>query len=143
MVLAGILLKLGRFGLIFFAPYLSRRILSVYLFLSLIGRVACGAICTRQWDSKSLIAYSSVVHIGVVTVGVVVGSEVGYDCAVLIVIAHGICSPLIFALAYLLYSNSHTRLLRSNRGQLGLPMLRFFLFLLLAINMGVPPFLNL
>ena len=143
IVLAGILLKLGSFGLLLFCPLLSGGPLLLYLFLSLLGRVVCGAICTRQWDSKSLIAYSSVVHIGVVTVGVVLGSELGYFCAVLIVIAHGICSPLIFAVAYLLYSNTHTRLLSSNRGHLGIPLYRLILFLLLAINMGVPPFINL
>lgn len=143
MVLAGVLLKLGRFGLFIFCPLIHHYILLLYLIISILGRILGSYICTRQWDRKRLIAYSSVVHIGVVTIGVVRGSEIGYLCALIIVIAHGVCSPIIFAIAYLLYSNSHTRLLSSNRGLLTIPFIRLFLFLLLAINIGVPPFLNL
>jgi len=80
---------------------------------------------------------------GVVTVGIVRGLKVGYQCAIMIVIAHGVCSPIIFALAYLVYNSSHTRVISSNKGSLRTPVLSFFLFLLLAINMGVPPSLNL
>ena len=92
---------------------------------------------------KGLIAYSSVVHIGVVTVGVVRGVEIGYSCALLMVIAHGICSPILFALAYLVYNSSHRRVINNNKGRLATPTLAFFLFLLLAINIGVPPSVNL
>lgn len=143
MVLAGVLLKLGSYGLFIFCPLIHHYILLIYLIISLLGRIIGSYICTRQWDRKRLIAYSSVVHIGVVTIGVVSGSEIGYLCALIIVIAHGVCSPIIFAIAYLLYSNSHTRLLSSNRGLLTIPFIRIFLFILLAINIGVPPFLNL
>jgi len=100
-------------------------------------------ICIRQWDLKRLIAYSSVVHMGVVTVGVVRGLKVGYQSAVMMVVAHGVCSPILFALAYLVYNSSHTRLISSNKGTLSTPVISFFLFLLLAINMGVPPSINL
>jgi len=84
-----------------------------------------------------------VVHIGVVTVGVVVGSELGYLCAFLMVVAHGICSPLLFGVAYRFYLRRHSRLLTSNRGRLATPLATLTLFLLLAVNIGVPPFLNL
>jgi len=80
---------------------------------------------------------------GVVTVGVAVGRELGYLCAVLIVIAHGVCSPLLFALAYRFYLVRHRRLLTANRGRLSAPIAVLRLFFLLAVNMGVPPFLNL
>lgn len=143
MVLAGVLLKLGRYGLFIFCPLIKHYILLIYLIIRLLGRILGRFICTRQWDRKRLIAYSSVVHIGVVTIGVVRGIEIGYSCALIIVIAHGVCSPIIFAIAYLLYSNSHTRLLSSNRGLLGIPLISLFLFMLLSINIGVPPFLNL
>jgi len=76
-------------------------------------------------------------------VGVAVGRELGYLCAVLIVIAHGVCSPLLFALVYRYYLTRHRRLLRSNRGQLSAPLAVLGLFCLLAVNIGVPPFLNL
>jgi len=80
---------------------------------------------------------------GVVTVGVATGRELGYLCAVLMVIAHGVCSPLLFAIAYRFYLASHSRLLVSNRGRLSAPLAVLGLFFLLAVNMGVPPFLNL
>ena len=75
--------------------------------------------------------------------GVAVGRELGYLCAVLIVIAHGVCSPLLFALAYRFYLVRHRRLLTANRGRLSAPIAVLRLFFLLAVNMGVPPFLNL
>jgi len=115
----------------------------LYMVVRLLGRIACRLICTRQWDVKRLIAFSSVVHMGVVTVGVAVGSELGYLCAVLIVVAHGVCSPLLFALAYRYYLVSHSRLLLVNRGLLSAPLAVLGLFFLLAVNIGVPPFLNL
>jgi len=80
---------------------------------------------------------------GVVTVGVAVGRELGYICAILIVVAHGVCSPLLFALAYRYYLVRHRRLLTANRGRLSTPLAVLGLFFLLAVNMGLPPFLNL
>merc|ERR1719348_327787 len=143
IVLAGILLKLGRYGLLLFCPHLGRSILYLYLRLRVWGSIFCSLVCIRQADLKGLIAYSSVVHIGVVTVGVVRGVEIGYSCALLMVIAHGICSPILFALAYLVYNSSHRRVINNNKGRLATPILAFFLFLLLAINIGVPPSVNL
>ena len=137
MVLAGILLKLGRYGLLLFCPHLGGKIFYLYLRLRVWGSIFCSLVCIRQADLKGLIAYSSVVHIGVVTVGVVRGLEMGYSCALLMVIAHGICSPMLFALAYLVYNSSHRRVINNNKGRLATPILAFFLFLLLAINMGV------
>jgi len=143
IALAGVLLKLGSFGLLLFCPFLTHPVLLLYLCLRLIGSVACRIVCTRQWDTKRLIAFSSVVHIGVVTVGVAVGRELGYLCAVIIVLAHGVCSPLLFAWAYRYYLDSHRRLLTANRGRLTTPLSVLCLFLLVAVNIGVPPFLNL
>merc|ERR1719259_736978 len=143
IVLAGVLLKLGSYGLVVFCPLIKSEVLLIYLSLSIIGSMSCRMICIRQWDLKSLIAYSSVVHIGVVTVGVVRGSELGYLCSIIIVVAHGVCSPIMFALAYLVYNSSHTRTISRNKGTLATPIISFFLFLTLAINIGVPPSLNL
>merc|ERR1719283_349805 len=143
IVLAGVLLKLGSYGLLIFCPRIKRMILLLYLSIRIVGSLYCRIICIRQWDLKRLIAYSSVVHMGVVTVGVVRGMEIGYFCAIIIVVAHGVCSPIIFSLVYLVYSSSHTRTISRNKGNLATPIISFFLFLTLAINMGVPPSLNL
>lgn len=142
MVLAGVLLKLGRYGLMVFLPFYNHCLLNIYIYLSVIGGVICSFICSRQWDAKGLIAYSSVVHIGVVRVGLVCGSELGYRCALVIMVAHGICSPLLFGVAFYLYNHTHTRVLTHNRGNLRAPLVTFVIFILLAVNIGVPPFLN-
>lgn len=142
IILAGVLLKLGRYGLMVFLPFLSHKLLIIYIYVSVIGGVLCSLTCARQWDAKGLIAYSSVVHMGVVSVGLVTGRELGYYCAVVMVIAHGVCSPLLFGLAFYLYSSRHTRLLAQNRGGLSTPVACFFIFSLLAVNMGLPPFIN-
>lgn len=142
MVLAGVLLKLGSYGLIVFLPVYLHGLLYYYLYISVIGGVICSFICVRQWDAKGLIAYSSVVHIGVVSVGLVCGREIGYSCALTMMVAHGICSPLLFGVAFYLYENRHTRVLTHNRGKLRAPLVTFIIFVLLAVNIGVPPFLN-
>lgn len=81
-------------------------------------------------------------HIGVVRVGLLSGSELGYYCGLMMVVAHGVCSPLLFGIAFHLYSNTNSRSLYHNRGNLGTPIVVFTLFGLLAVNIGVPPFLN-
>lgn len=142
IILAGVLLKLGSYGLMVFLHLFTHKLLIMYIYVSVIGGVLCSFTCARQWDAKGLIAYSSVVHIGVVRVGLVAGRELGYYCALVIVIAHGVCSPLLFGIAFHLYSCRHTRLLAQNRGALTTPIVGFFIFSLLAVNMGLPPFLN-
>jgi len=77
ILLAGVILKLGRYGLLVLAPCLSC-FSSLYIYLSLLGGVVCSGLCCRSWDMKSLVAYSSVVHIGVVTLGAFSGLELGY-----------------------------------------------------------------
>lgn len=105
--------------------------------------MACGALCLRQWDIKRLVAYRSVVHMGVVGVGLYLGGELGQGTALIMVVAHGVCSPIIFRYAYYLYESTHRRLLSRCRGGLARPVMRLLFFLLIAVNMGVPPFLNL
>ena len=143
IVLAGVLLKLGRYGFLLFCPLFSNLILIIYVFLSIVGAIYCSLICLRNYDIKRLIAYRSVVHIGVVTIGVVRGLEIGYKCAIMIVIAHGVCSPFLFSLAYYLYSSSHSRVISCNKGSISFPMAIFFCFIFFAVNMGVPPSVNL
>ena len=143
MVLAGVLLKLGSYGFVIFCPRFHGTILLIYVYLSILGAIYCSVVCLRNYDMKRLIAYRSVVHIGVVTIGVVSGFEVGYKRAVIIVIAHGVCSPFLFYLAYFFYCTSHSRIIFSNKGMISLPLAAVSCFLLLAINIGVPPRINL
>jgi len=77
ILLAGVILKLGRYGLLVLAPCLSSFSFP-YIYFSLLGGIVCSFLCCRSWDMKSLVAYSSVVHIGVVTLGALSGLELGY-----------------------------------------------------------------
>ena len=143
MALAGILLKLGSFGLFLVLPHVIRSVFVVYFLLRVWGSVSCGALCLRQWDLKRLVAYRSVVHMGVVGVGLYLGGEIGRGTALIIVVAHGVCSPIIFRYAFYLYQTTHSRLLSRCRGGLAGPVIRCLFFLLIAVNIGVPPFVNL
>lgn len=74
--------------------------------------------------------------------GLVIGNEIGYSSSLVIVVAHGFCSPILFALAYIVYCSSHRRTIFNNKGLLRVPLVSIVLFLLLTINIGVPPTLT-
>jgi len=113
--LAGVLLKLGSYGLLLFLPFIKLNgLINCYYSFGLLGSIVSSLICSRQGDLKILIAYSSIVHIGVVTIGFIRGTELGYSCGIMMVLAHGLCSPFLFAIAYWLYLNSHSRLMLNN-----------------------------
>jgi len=77
ILLAGVMLKLGRYGLLLISPSLSSYS-SLFIYLTLLGGIVCSSVCFRSWDTKSLVAYSSIVHMGVVTLGALSGTELGY-----------------------------------------------------------------
>jgi len=144
MVLAGVLLKIGSYGFILFSLTLDpSRVTLCYFTLRATGRIACGLICCRQGDSKRLVAYSSVVHMGVVTIGIISGSKVGVQASVLMVISHGFCRPIIFAACFILYRSSHSRLFINNKKGIRRGTLPLLIFMLICGNLGVPPALGL
>lgn len=141
MVLAGVLLKLGSYGFLIFIPFLKLNVLlTFYLTISMLGSVVCSIICFRSRDLKLLIAYSSVVHIGVVTLGIISCRELGLSCGLIIVLGHGLRSPFLFALAFSIYSSSYSRIIINNSRTN--PLLIARMFGLVSLNMGVPPSLN-
>ena len=142
IVLAGVLLKLGSYGLLLFLPLIKlNTLLSFYYGIGLIGSSLGALICLRQGDLKLLIAYSSVVHMGVVTLGFIRATEVGYSCGLIMVLGHGLSSPFIFAFSYWLYESSHSRLMPNNsRAE---PIIMGALIALVSLNIGVPPSLSL
>ena len=142
MFLAGVLLKLGSYGLLLFLPLLKLNYTqSFYFIMGLVGSVVGAVICARQGDMKILIAYSSVVHMGVVTIGFVRGTEIGYSCGLMIIYRHGLVSPFIFSLAFCIYESTHTRLFvyRQRTG----PIMILLLLGLVTLNIGIPPRLGL
>lgn len=149
IILAGVLLKLGGYGIIRFASpfwWVSTSSLSNKLFTSIriLGAIITGIICLRQPDIKALIAYSSVGHIGLVIAGFISGSPWGWEACLTIIVAHGLCSSALFALANITYETTHSRSMLLNKGLLSLfPIITIWWFILRAANIGAPPSLNL
>nr|QIZ12528.1 NADH dehydrogenase subunit 4 [Plaxiphora albida] len=147
MILAGLLLKLGGYGVIRVTlMFFKTNIFMNFFFLSLglIGGAISSIICIRQSDMKSLIAYSSIGHMGLMLSGILSGSFWGMNMGLLMMIAHGVCSSGLFCMANMLYEKSGSRSLNMSKGFLGLvPNFSMWFFLLCSVNMAAPPSLNL
>lgn len=147
IILAGLLLKLGGYGLIIVLltlPLNNSLLISLFTRLRLIGAIICSLICLRQPDFKSLIAYSSVGHIALLIAGVISLSFWGWAGGLTIIISHGLCSSAIFLLAYITYSTSQTRRLYLTKGLLSYtPILSLWWFIFSIFNIAAPPSINL
>nr|YP_011010207.1 NADH dehydrogenase subunit 4 [Asclepios apicalis]WPW46744.1 NADH dehydrogenase subunit 4 [Asclepios apicalis] len=147
MILAGILLKLGGYGLMRVLYFLKGDFFLNNIFLislSLYGMMVIGFICMFQVDMKSLIAYSSVSHMALVICGVFSMNSLGMLGSLILMIGHGLCSSGLFCLANIVYERSNSRSFYFNKGLITLmPSLSFFWFLFCANNMASPMSLNL
>nr|YP_009258836.1 NADH dehydrogenase subunit 4 [Aradus compar]AFI54701.1 NADH dehydrogenase subunit 4 [Aradus compar] len=147
MVLAGVLLKLGGYGLYRVFPFIGEAFYwygSFFLIISLYGGVLVGLLCLFQSDIKSMIAYSSVSHMGLVIGGMFTMSCSGYCGALIMMVGHGLCSSGLFCLANIIYERTHTRSLYLNKGLITvMPTMGMFWFMFSANNMSSPPSLNL
>nr|ASY98386.1 NADH dehydrogenase subunit 4 [Phyllocrania paradoxa]WVH38930.1 NADH dehydrogenase subunit 4 [Phyllocrania paradoxa] len=147
MILAGVLLKLGGYGLLRVFEYLLSMgiIINVFwLVISLVGGFLVSLLCLRQVDMKALIAYSSVAHMGLVVGGLMTLNTWGFYMTFVLMIAHGLCSSGLFCLANISYERLGSRSLLINKGLLNLmPSMALWWFLLSSSNMAAPPSLNL
>nr|YP_011004571.1 NADH dehydrogenase subunit 4 [Pyrocoelia pectoralis]WPT27226.1 NADH dehydrogenase subunit 4 [Pyrocoelia pectoralis] len=147
MILAGVMLKLGGYGLIRFMKIYIKVGLNlniVFLVISLFGGFIISLICLRQEDIKSLIAYSSVAHMGLALAGLMSMNIWGFFGAFIMMISHGLCSSGLFCLANISYERTYSRSIYLNKGLLNLmPSMSLLWFLLCSSNMAAPPSLNL
>lgn len=147
MILAGVLLKLGSYGLIrlaFCFAWFRKWSRSLIISVSLVGGALARLICIRQTDVKALIAYSSVGHIGLATGGIITNTIWGWQGALLILIAHGLCSSCLFALANISYETTSSRGVYLTKGLITLfPSITFWWFCLSRCNIAAPPSINL
>nr|QHD47843.1 NADH dehydrogenase subunit 4 [Calineuria stigmatica] len=147
MILAGVLLKLGGYGLLRIFRVLALSGLTfnfVWVGISLVGGVLVSLICLRQTDLKALIAYSSVAHMGIVLGGLMTMTYWGFCGSFTLMIAHGLCSSGLFCLANISYERMGSRSLMINRGLMNfMPSMTLWWFLLSSCNMAAPPSLNL
>nr|YP_010175362.1 NADH dehydrogenase subunit 4 [Cincticostella fusca]QSL98501.1 NADH dehydrogenase subunit 4 [Cincticostella fusca] len=147
MILAGVLLKLGGYGLVRVLGALASSNLVYSCFwvsISLVGGVLVSLICLRQSDLKSLVAYSSVAHMGLVLSGIMTMNYWGTCGSFTMMLAHGLCSSGLFCLVNMTYERFGSRSMLINKGLINLmPSLSLWWFLLSAANMAAPPSLNL
>lgn len=146
IILAGVLLKLGGYGLLrMYKILLIKGFLRTYwIIFTLVGCRLIRIICIRQTDLKSLIAYSSVVHMGLILAGFITGYRWAINGRFLLIIAHGLCSSGLFALSNITYERLGSRSLIINRGMYSLiPRIRLWWFLFCIFNGAAPPSLNL
>nr|BDQ43846.1 NADH dehydrogenase subunit 4 [Duplodicodrilus schmardae] len=147
MILAAILLKLGGYGLLRMSYLFSnmlKHLSSVMMSVALTGAVVTSLICMRQTDLKSLIAYSSVGHMGLMVAGMNSNSSWGMQASLAMMIAHGLSSSALFVMANMNYEITSTRSLYMTKGIMSLmPILTMWWFMFTASNMAAPPTINL
>nr|ALO70779.1 NADH deshydrogenase subunit 4 [Ocypus brunnipes] len=147
MILAGVMLKLGGYGLmrlmIMFLE-IGVKINFIFIVISMIGGVYVSLVCIRQTDIKSLVAYSSVAHMGLVLGGIMTLNYWGLCGSLVMMLAHGLCSSGLFCLANISYERLMSRSLFLNKGLINLmPSMSLWWFLLSSSSMAAPPSLNL
>nr|YP_913623.1 NADH dehydrogenase subunit 4 [Barbatula toni]BAF41684.1 NADH dehydrogenase subunit 4 [Barbatula toni] len=147
MVLAAVLLKLGGYGMmrmmVMLDP-LSKELAYPFIILALWGIIMAGSICLRQTDLKSLIAYSSVSHMGLVAGGILIQTPWGFTGAIILMIAHGLASSMLFCLANTAYERTHSRTMVLTRGlQMIFPLTAMWWFTANLANLALPPLPNL
>ena len=118
--LASILLKMGTYGFLRFClpitPQASYYFAPYVVALSVIGIVYGGFVCLSQTDMKKLIAYSSVAHMGFVTLGIFTFTQFGFKGALLQMINHGITTGALFLAVGIIYERTHSRQIYDNAG---------------------------
>jgi len=145
MILAGLLLKLGGYGIIRILFFVKiTYLLKVILMFSLIGGRFLRVLCIINRDIKVIIAYSSVVHIAIIITTIFTKTSWSLNGAIIIIVAHGVCSSGIFSCANMIYERTHSRIIIINKRNLNyFPSLSIFWFLLCIANFGGPFTYNL
>lgn len=147
IILAGVILKLGGYGLmriLILIQKVNLKLGYLWVIIRLVGGTYISLKCLCQIDIKSLIAYSSVAHIGLVIGGIITINYWGYTGSYVIIIGHGLCSSGMFCLSNINYERIRSRRIFLNKGIINfIPSIRLWWFLLLSSNIAAPPSLNL
>ncbi|MFA7282289.1 MAG: NADH-quinone oxidoreductase subunit M [Sterolibacterium sp.] len=142
-VLAAIMLKLGAYGFLRFslpiAPDASHALSGMMIALSLIAVIYIGFVALVQSDMKKLIAYSSISHMGFVTLGFFIFNQIGYEGALVQMISHGFVSAAMFLCVGVMYDRMHSREISAYGGVVNtMPKFAAFFLLFAMANSGLP-----
>jgi len=143
VILAGVLLKMGGYGFLRFSlpmfPEASHMFAPFVWTLSVIAIIYTSLVAFRQTDIKKLIAYSSVAHMGFVTMGIFSGNQVGIDGAIYQMLSHGVISGALFLCVGVIYDRMHTREIAAYGGLVNRMPVYAAVFMLFSMgNVGLP-----
>ena len=143
MVLAAIMLKIGGYGFVRFilpiVPDASRYLSGFIITLSLIAIIYIGFVALVQADMKKLIAYSSISHMGFVTLGFFLYSQLGVEGGLVQMLSHGFVSAAMFLCVGVMYDRMHSRLIADYGGVVNaMPKFAAFMMLFSMANAGLP-----
>jgi NADH-quinone oxidoreductase subunit M len=143
VILAGILLKMGGYGFLRFSipmfPLASAEFAPLIFALSVVAIVYTSLVCLAQEDIKKLIAYSSVAHMGFVTIGVFTLTMQGLQGGIFQMISHGLISAALFLCVGVIYDRMHTRAIDAYGGLVSrMPLYAFCFMVFTLANVGLP-----
>jgi NADH-quinone oxidoreductase subunit M len=143
VVLAAIMLKVGAYGFLRFSmpitPDASHKLAGVMIALSLIAIVYIGLVALMQSDMKKLVAYSSISHMGFVTLGLFIFNAYGMEGALLQMLSHGFVAGALFLCIGVLYDRVHSRQIKDYGGVVNkMPVFAAFFMLFAMANSGLP-----
>lgn len=143
VILAGVLLKMGTYGLVRFClpffPNASTDYAMLFAILAVIGIVYGALVSRAQPDAKKLVAYSSVSHLGFVVLGIFAFTTEAMQGAMIQMINHGLSTGALFLLVGMLYERRHTRRMKDFGGiARSVPRLTFFMVLTVLASVGLP-----
>ncbi len=143
VVLAAIMLKMGAYGFLRFSlpilPDASHKLAGLMIALSLIAIVYIGLVALVQQDMKKLIAYSSIAHMGFVTLGFFVFNAQGVEGGIIQMVSHGFVSGALFLCVGVLYDRMHSRMIKDYGGVANrMPVFAAFMMLFAMANAGLP-----
>ncbi len=143
VILAGVLLKMGGYGFIRFSlpmfPEASAQFAWLVFALSMVAVVYTSLVALVQHDMKKLIAYSSVAHMGIVTIGLFAFNIQGLEGAMIVMLSHGLVSGALFLAVGVIYDRLHTREIDRYGGlSINMPYYALFLMLFTMASVGLP-----
>ncbi len=143
ILLAGVLLKLGGYGFIRYVltilPDASIYFSPLVMTLSAIAVIYASLTTIRQIDMKRLIAYSSVAHMAIVTIGIFSGNTNGISGSIILMLAHGFVSSALFIIVTILYDRHHSRIFKYYRGiTITMPIYSSIFFFFTLANIAAP-----